>query len=500
MGAVYVAHDRQTGERVALKVLLEARDSQQRFLQETRLLASLHHPAIVRHIAHGPSPHGPFLAMAWLKGEDLRARSRREPLSLEETLALMHRTTEALSAAHRAGVIHRDIKPSNLFLVDGDPTKLQLIDFGVARPKEDAPALTRTGVLVGTLGYMSPEQARGRRAIDERADLFSLGSVFYECLTGRAAFTGHNAVAVLAAVMMTDPPPVRSVRPEIPRAVEDLVTRLLAKDPAERPANAESVLVALESLGHPTAPAPSLATSGAVRLTDSERRLRTVVLLELGRRGSATAPTPEELDEEERTLERIVSPFGAQIAPVAAGSYVVLTRIEGPATDQAARAGSCAIAIAEAFPEARIAVTTGRTVATDQGSAPTGPSVASAAEMLVRNDSPAVRIDAVTAGLLGPRFEVEGNELRGHAPGLPGVRKLLGRDTPCVGRRKELRLLRDTMEECLEERCVQSVLITAPAGAGKSRLRHELVRGVDRDQWLVLEASAESVGAGSPGS
>jgi serine/threonine protein kinase len=250
MGTVYRAHDRSTNAYAALKIMGKLhRSGPERFAREARVLAELSHPAIVRYLAHGIAPNGlPFLAMDWLEGEDLAARLARSGLAIAESLALVRRACEGLVVAHGKGVVHRDVKPSNLFLVDGDPGSCKVIDFGVARFEEGAHTLTRPGTALGTVGYMAPEQALEARDVDARADVYALGCVLYECITGVAAFVGRP-VAVLAKVLNSLPPRPSDVRPELGSALDVLVMKLLAKDRDARPKDAAALLAELAALG-----------------------------------------------------------------------------------------------------------------------------------------------------------------------------------------------------------------------------------------------------------
>ncbi|HEX8108814.1 MAG TPA: serine/threonine-protein kinase [Kofleriaceae bacterium] len=185
MGEVFRARDRVSGEPVAIKVIASGHDPRgARFAREVRLLSELSHPAIVRYVAHGVTAPGvPFLVMEWLDGEDLRRRLEREPLTIGESVALAARVAEALGVAHARGIVHRDLKPSNLFLPDRRIDQVKVLDFGIAR-RDGLTHLTRTGTLIGTPGYMAPEQARSHEVVDARADVFALGCVLFECLTG----------------------------------------------------------------------------------------------------------------------------------------------------------------------------------------------------------------------------------------------------------------------------------------------------------------------------
>jgi serine/threonine protein kinase len=238
---VFKAFDRQTGQYVALKVTLaRAGANAERFAQEARLLAELVHPAIVRFIAHGDGPSGEqFIAMEWLEGETLEARLGRGPLSVIDTVALGRRILGGLALAHSRGVVHRDIKPSNLFLPGNDLANVKLLDFGIARRRLDPRRLTAVGSTLGTPMYMSPEQARGQGDIDSRADLFSLGCVLVECLTGQPPFGGKkaNAAEVLAEICLGRPFDVRARCPGLPPLLEMALSRMLAKDRTQRPSD-----------------------------------------------------------------------------------------------------------------------------------------------------------------------------------------------------------------------------------------------------------------------
>jgi len=239
MGRVYRGRDCQTAEPVAIKVLQQVgKEDLSRFEREARLLADLSHPAIVRYVGRGDAPDGtPFLAMEWLEGEDLAQRLARGPLDVDETRKLGAAVAAGLARAHAVGVVHRDIKPSNIFLRDRDVRRATILDFGVAcaAPAGSVQAtLTRTGTLLGTLAYMAPEQARGAKDVDARADVFSLGCVLFECLTGSRPFPGTHPVEVLAKILADPTPRPRDVAPLVPRDIDELVTHMLAKAPADR--------------------------------------------------------------------------------------------------------------------------------------------------------------------------------------------------------------------------------------------------------------------------
>src|ERR1700733_8677772 len=250
MGKVFRARDRVSGGAVAVKVMSEGREHHTaRFAREVELLAELSHPGIVRYVSHGETPSGElFLAMEWLDGEDLKARLEGEPLTMGESVTLATRVAEALGAAHVHGVVHRDLKPSNLFLPGGSIAEVKVIDFGIAH-RRGRSQLTQTGAMVGTLGYMAPEQARGGGggggAIDARVDVFALGCVLFQCLTGTPAFEGDDPASILAKIVFGEAPRVSALWPEVPDGVDALVAQMLANEPALRPGDGNQLAAAL---------------------------------------------------------------------------------------------------------------------------------------------------------------------------------------------------------------------------------------------------------------
>jgi serine/threonine protein kinase len=251
MGAVWRAHDRLENTLVALKVMLRAGGEEAlRFAREASVMRQLSHPRIVRHVADGATPEGaPWIAMEWLEGEDLTATLARGPMAAGDALAVCIAVADALGAAHAKGLVHRDLKPANVYLVDGDPLQVKLLDFGVVRRLELGGSMgrTRVGAMIGTPGYMSPEQARGDAHLDARADVFELGCVLFECLTGRAVFSGEHLMALLAKVLLEEAPRLAALV-GAPAELDDLVARMLSKEAADRPADAAEVARAMRAL------------------------------------------------------------------------------------------------------------------------------------------------------------------------------------------------------------------------------------------------------------
>jgi tetratricopeptide (TPR) repeat protein len=261
MGQVFLARDLTLDRPVAIKFLMATEDehARRRLLAEARSVAALDHPAICTvHEVVTDETVGDFIVMSFVEGETLAARLRAGRLTSTETMTLMVPLLQALGAAHRAGIVHRDIKPQNIIITPAGTPKL--LDFGIAKrvmpesSTEDATTatmLTGDGDIVGTLGYMSPEQVQGR-PVDARSDLFSLGSVLFECLTGTRAFAGASRAETIGALLHVNPPAPSSVVPDLAPTFDALCADMLRKVPAERFQTAEEVLGALRSLS-PTA-------------------------------------------------------------------------------------------------------------------------------------------------------------------------------------------------------------------------------------------------------
>jgi serine/threonine-protein kinase len=247
MGAVYRGKYTKTGQRVAIKVMLpgmgENAQSVKRFEREAAILKQFNHPNIVRLFGVGKHQGMRYYAMEYIEGESLdRTLGRRGRLTWEEVVTLGRQLCAALQHAHLQGVVHRDLKPSNLMiLADGI---LKLTDFGIAKDL-DVTQLTSANCTVGTASYMSPEQCKGERVLTHKSDLYSLGIVFYELLTGRKPFVAENVMDMfLAHVQGSFERPSRLV-PEIPKWLDTLVCQLLEKDPEKRPFDADTVSNAL---------------------------------------------------------------------------------------------------------------------------------------------------------------------------------------------------------------------------------------------------------------
>jgi len=282
MGVVFLAEDVLLKRKVALKVLLPARTaaeaSRKRFLREAQSTAALEHDHIVPIYQVGEERGVPYLAMQLLKGESLEQRLLRlGRLPAAEVIRIGREVALGLAAAHEVGLIHRDIKPANLWMETRDEPRpsesgasaalpnghssswrVKILDFGLVRAAGDEGQMTQTGFIVGTPAYMAPEQARAE-TVDARCDLFSLGCVLYRTATGEAPFQAKDLTSTLLALAMDQPKPPRDLNPEVPPALNDLVLRLLAKDPADRPASAREVADRLQAIERQLTAPPAAA-------------------------------------------------------------------------------------------------------------------------------------------------------------------------------------------------------------------------------------------------
>jgi hypothetical protein len=514
MGSVYRALDSRTGQPVALKLMHAGTTEElaQRFEREAVLLSRLSHPRLVAYIAHGATPRGqPYLAMEWLEGEDLAQRLARQPLSLAETLVLLRGTAEALATAHQQGIVHRDLKPSNLFLRAGRPEDVVVLDFGLARQvMRSQKGVTRSGVVLGSAGYMAPEQASSQEDITPSADIFSLGCVLYECLTGTPPFEAPHFVAALAKILFAEPAPLHTLRPGLPPGLQALVDQMLVKDARRRLPDAlhlRDSLLALEPVSLVEPPRPRAAPLPA-RLVDAGQQLVSVLLVSPHSPPSAGPQgAPERGVALRDSLRLALAPYGGQVELLTDGSLVVTLLPErGTATDQAVLAARCALSIKERCPEAAVVLVTGLGVLEER--LPVGAIMDGAGQLLRQleqlPDTSCVLLNEVTAGLLGPGFRLSRVNsgtfvLQGEQLGADASRPLLGKSTPCVGREQELALLEFTFNGCLEEPRAQAVLVTAPPGAGKSRLRHEFLRRLERREQppLVLLGRGDPMSVGA---
>ena len=241
MGIVYRARDVRLGRIVALKTLLEARyatpEQIERFLDEARAVARLRHPNIVAIHAIGEHEGRPYLSLEYVEGGSLARRLVSGPMAPRPAAELVETVARAIDAAHRAGVVHRDLKPGNVLLTaEGVP---KVGDFGLAKLLDSDSALTGSGQVMGTPSYMAPEQAEGHSSrVGPAADVYAMGTILYQALTGRPPFLGDSALETIRLVTTTEAVPPTRLRPDVPRDLETICLKCLEKDPARRYASA----------------------------------------------------------------------------------------------------------------------------------------------------------------------------------------------------------------------------------------------------------------------
>ena len=260
MGEVYRAWDAELDRPVALKYLRVSDPAQvERLKREARAQARVDHPGVCRVYEVGDDDGRPYIAMQYVAGRQLDEAAR--DMSVEQKVLVVREVAEAVQAAHAAGLIHRDLKPANILVAEDDEGRPRpfVVDFGIAR-EQDVGGVTATGQVIGTPGYLSPEQARGEvGGLDRRTDVFSLGVILYELLVGRRPFVGDSPVEVLLALLEREPPPLRRLSPRLPRDLETVVMTCLEKDPARRYPSARALA---DDLGRFLAGVPVTARRG----------------------------------------------------------------------------------------------------------------------------------------------------------------------------------------------------------------------------------------------
>jgi hypothetical protein len=259
MGVVYRAEHLGLGRKVALKLLTpelaENQGYRERFMRESRMAARLEHPNILPIYEAGEAEGQLYIAMRYVQGSDLAKLLEREGrLQPERAIGLLDQVANALDAAHRGGLVHRDVKPANILIAPelgpGSTEHCYLCDFGLLKHFDSSDDLTSTGQFVGTIPYVAPEQIEGR-ALDGRVDVYALGCVLFQCLTGTVPFDREGDVAVIYAHLQDPPPSARRLRPELPAELDELVARALAKAPGDRFATATELVAAARTVLRP---------------------------------------------------------------------------------------------------------------------------------------------------------------------------------------------------------------------------------------------------------
>jgi serine/threonine-protein kinase len=332
MATVFLARDVKHNRSVALKVLkpdLGVIVGVERFLAEIEVTANLQHPNLLPLFDSGATDGVLFYVMPYVEGESLRARLDREKqLPVDEVVRIVSSIASALDYAHRHDVIHRDLKPENILLHDGQPL---VADFGIALAvsKAGGNRITQTGLSLGTPQYMSPEQATGDRGVDARTDIYSLGAVTYEMLTGEAPHVGSTSQAVIARVLTERPRPIRSSRPSVPEHIEFAVDHALEKLPADRFATAKEFAEALSSARAVAAMPARTAAPPTMEFVRARSRVQTAVpwaLAAIATAAAAWAWRPRPVEPIVPARFSIGLPDSVQLRSIGGGSKVALSR------------------------------------------------------------------------------------------------------------------------------------------------------------------------------
>jgi eukaryotic-like serine/threonine-protein kinase len=331
MGEVYRARDQRLGRDVAVKVLPASlsrdADRMRRFEQEARATAALNHPNILAVFDIGTHDGSPYLVTELLEGETLRERMQARALSARKSVEYAQQIARGLVAAHEKGILHRDLKPENIFVTSSGQVKI--LDFGLAKlisPEgatggSDSPTLasgTAAGVVLGTVGYMSPEQVRGLN-VDARSDLFSLGTILYEMVSGKRAFGGDTPADTMSAILKEEPAPLTDIHQNIPPGLARIVEHCLEKNPADRFQSARDVVFALEAFsGSSSSKVAALATParGSVRKATAGMVVAVVVTAAVAAflMGRSSAPAATPLTYHQLTFQR-GTVYQARFAP-----------------------------------------------------------------------------------------------------------------------------------------------------------------------------------------
>ena len=340
MSRVFVAVDLVLGRKVVVKVLppeLAAGVNRERFRREIQVAAQLQHPHVVPLLSAGEQGDLLWYTMPFIEGESLRAAlERKREFSAREVIRILHDVVDALSFAHARGVVHRDIKPANI-LTQG--SHALVADFGVAKALSASMPLstvTTSGLAIGTPAYMAPEQLAGDPSADHRMDIYAVGLLAYELVTGMSPFTGPSPRETLAAQLSHDPTPLHELSPGIPRSLSNLIMRCLAKDPAARPQTADEILHELDSLTMPLTPVgggvdtrrPTKRWTGVAAVA-----ILAAVLAGVGyavtRGGGNSAPPPKApVTAVTQTSKPAISPPAAPVAPPAVKPPPIITRAD----------------------------------------------------------------------------------------------------------------------------------------------------------------------------
>jgi tetratricopeptide (TPR) repeat protein/energy-coupling factor transporter ATP-binding protein EcfA2 len=497
MGEVWRGVHLPSGQRVAVKRLLPGHDSSEyraRLRREIEAFQLLRHENIVRCLGSGLDSDGcPYLILEWLEGETLAQRWRRRPLDHDEIVDLARQALLGLAACHESSVVHRDIKPGNIFLVQApfaqqtpSRTTIKLLDFGLAFVADEASRLTRAGTILGTLHYLSPEQARANPDIDHRADLYALGVVLYELGTGRLPFHADGTAAVLLKIIAEKPPRPRQIRPDMPVWLERVILRAMARDPDRRYPDADQMRRDIER----GASDVTLSELPDLEPTSSaECRLVCLLCVRPPAGGESTpgrdgAEAPGQTASAAAVAE--IETAGGVVHPLLSGEIVGLFGLEHTEGDEARRAVEAALEVRRRCGEARLVVSTVR-LEVGEGMQLNGDELDRAVASLSGAPVGEVVVDLPTREQLSATLQTEFTAGR-HVVTVLAEGRTRRQTTALVGRESELASIRAIWRRTMELGEPEAVLVVGPAGIGKSRLCLDLQAELCRESATLLQA------------
>lgn len=483
MGAVYDTTDGRSGRPAALKVLsLEhlTEAGRHRFEREARAMMSVQHPNVCAAYDFGVIEDDGrlYLAMERLYGEDLWRRLGRDGRLTPALVARYGAQAAAgLGAAHRAGLVHRDVKPSNLFLHRvGDEYVVKVLDFGLAVATGGGARITRTGEILGTPGYMAPEQATGQRSEGPRTDVFGLGAVLYHALSGVAPYGDDAPLAIVVRMLTEDPPPLIDICGSAPPALVALITACLERDQANRPGSMAEVAATLSLLmedGVDLELPLGLADTGSVRysrptLVDEQRLLTALVAT-----GVVDVPT---------VVDSIRS-HGGRAVEVAPGHVIGLYGADELEGDEAERAVQTALAVRTGC--SSVGVGTGHAQHGRGRVSSEALTMAATLSSRAEPGSGAVHVDELTRQRLGGRYSTDANKVLGPVVVEPPAGRM-----PFVGREAELADIGGRAHRAFDDEEPAGVLVLGAPGVGKTRLVQELVAQLRTQEPALLVLTA----------
>ncbi|PID39029.1 MAG: hypothetical protein CSA65_06500 [Proteobacteria bacterium] len=530
MGEIWRGVDVRSGEPVAIKRVPDHVDDvgaqlRHRLVREAKAIANLEHPNVVRHIAAGFDREGnPYLALEWLEGENLEQLRRRGGLKLPQVLEVVRQTLAGLGTCHERGIVHRDVKPGNIFLArHKEDVEVKLIDFGLALMADRATRMTAAGEIMGTLYYLSPEQARGVEETTFATDIYATGVVLYELLTGQPPFRAEKPLAVLLKIVTETPPRPRQLRPDLPPWLEDVIIRAMQRNPGERFTSCEEMAAALTReppRATPTAPVMPTDVADALAKTlppaspsTPEYRLVSLLCVRPQRNGkpsggpaeSTYADSTPETSQPNARKPDTRRPIAAQVRPaieraggvvygLMGGELIGIYGLDETIGDEALRAVRTGLAVRGQVGESASLLVATVHILFGEGLQLEADDLDRAIALLAKVPPGELVLDEASRDLTRDRVKLRRH--RSHevvtslASNTVAERPVLGVRTPTVGREEELTFIRELFGECERKGVARAVVVSGAAGVGKSRLCRALLPELRARSALCLEGRA----------